>query len=210
MYLEIRSEKGRNTFCHVEKNQVFWLFIVMFIARCPASEIAALWAMAGGLFRLSMLPITPLLDLWSSTWNGSSPKGNPAEPSTCCWKRICTPRNVWIFPIINYPQNNFTPNLHESLSVLKPSKGGDMCHYGERERRSGTKRAPLIHSDAHLFQGIWQSHANSNQRTNAKNNCPLKRLYIFMALMQNPPPCRVLHLLLFHLSQSSKTLICSL
>lgn len=92
------------------------------------------WAIAGCLFRLGMLPIMPLLNLWSSTWNRSSLKGHPAEPWTCCWNRRPHPQKCvkWIFPTINYPRNSPTPYKHEPLCLKSISRGGERWHLGSK------------------------------------------------------------------------------
>lgn len=74
---------------------------------------------------------------------GVPPRGilqnhQPAVESTSAPPELCK----WIFPTINYPQNNFTPNLHESLSILKPSKAGEMCHYGGKGEEEQDKESP--------------------------------------------------------------------
>lgn len=180
MYLYLRSILNK-PFCHLERKKNHSLSGSSLW--CVSQDALPLkWSYSWLFIHFSVLPIMPLLNLWSSVWNRKSLKGNPTEPRACCWNRVCTPRIMWVN--ISYhklPTEQSNPKLawrFLSLETFKEAGGEEVALWG-------TKREPPPFSIpmAHLFLGIWQPHANSTQRTNAKNNCPLKRLYIFTALM---------------------------
>lgn len=135
------------------------------------------------------------------------PRRSPTEPaveSASAPPELCK----WVFPTINYLQNNATSNKHEHPSVSKHCKGEGWGRqqYGAKGQEDWDRESLSCMAMAHLSQDICRPYANAKQRTNAKNNDPFTRLCIFTALMQNRPPCRLWHLLLRHLSQGSKNL----
>lgn len=113
--------------------------------RCLSRRALCLWnwAVAGRSFRLGMVPITPLLNLWFSAWKGRSPPG--AVLQNLLSKVRLHPQNYvsgYFLPSITYRtmQPQISMNIPQSQNTVRV-KGGGGSSMGRRDRKTGTERA---------------------------------------------------------------------
>lgn len=98
------------------------VFTVMFITQCSASDIE-LWLAV--YFASVCYLLCHFLIYGPAHWTGDPPRGIPQNHEPAVEYASAPPELCkWMFPTINYPQNNSAGSQHEDLSALKRSKSG--------------------------------------------------------------------------------------